>query len=191
MLPPELPGGLGKLTAERLCKTPNPHPHWQNASPVAANGNQLPGNGSGFKVLPSAWMHYNIKASGISLPRVTIPHPYPPSCCPCGVKTQKNLLKLSKPSQKIMDLARFLLGKTVPHLGGGTCWSCLANYSLVYSNILSRHHRTPQHLTEVGLGLHFGKHQKACWVKSFQFSLYFKKVKVPVWKQAIQGKARC
>lgn len=149
--------------------------------------------------MPSAWMHYNIKISGISLSRVAIPHPDPPHI-PCqqhlmspmqGKDSQKNLVRLSKPCHRMMNLAGFRLGKTAPHLGDRTCWSGLANYSLVFSNILSRDHRRPQHLTEMGLGLHFGKHQKAWRVKSFQFSLYFKKVKVPVGKQDIQGKAGC
>lgn len=51
-----------------------------------------------------------------------------------------------------MDLARFLKGKTAPHLGEETYWSGLANFSLVFSNILSRDHHTPQHLTEMGPG---------------------------------------
>lgn len=34
----------------------------------------------GFNVLPSAWMHYNIKISGISPPRVAIPVPDPAPC---------------------------------------------------------------------------------------------------------------
>lgn len=85
MLPPRAARETGYTDCRTLLQNIQPTPslaEYITCSPVAGNGNQLPGSGFGFNVLPSAWMHYNTKISGISRPRVAIPHPDPPPI-PC------------------------------------------------------------------------------------------------------------
>lgn len=115
---------------------------------------------------------------------MAIPHPGP-SLIPC----QQHLVSpmWGKDSKKLPHIQQTLpqndgsgqvpAGKTAPHLGEGTCWSGLANYSLVFSNILSRDHHTPQYLTEMGPGLHFGKSQKAWGGEILSVFIVFQKSK--------------